>query len=63
MYLKEAMFPEYIDTTVPFNSIYWHPGLATQSQLQNEHSNAIIHKYTDTAQLLDKGRKVERMYM
>jgi hypothetical protein len=30
--------------------------------LLNEHSNAAIHKYTDTAQLLYGGRKAETMY-
>jgi len=32
-------------------------GLSSAGQLLNEHSNARMHKYADSAQLFDKGRK------
>jgi hypothetical protein len=49
---KRSFFPKYINSTIPFNSIYERKG-----QLLNEHSNTSIYKYADTAQLLNKGRK------
>jgi hypothetical protein len=55
--LREIFFPEYIDSTSPFNSADWHAGLATQGQLLIVHSIAAVHNYTGTAQLLDKGKK------
>jgi hypothetical protein len=54
---ERSFAPECIDSTVPFNLLHRHAGLAEQSQLLSEHSNAIIYKYTDTTQLLHKRRK------
>jgi len=59
--LKEIFFPEYFNSTSPFNSVDWQAGLANKGQLLIVHSNAAVHNYTGTAQLFDKGKKTERM--
>jgi hypothetical protein len=52
---KRILFPYCVDSTVIFNSIY-----ERKYRLLNEHSDAEIHKRTDTAQIRDKGRKKQK---
>jgi hypothetical protein len=42
---------------IPFNSVQFQFRLCTAGHLLNQQSNATIHKYTDNAQLPDKGEK------
>ena len=61
---KERPFVRvWIDSTVPFSSVYGHEGLAALGQMLNARSSAALYKYRDTAQLRDGGeRKAERRY-
>jgi len=40
-----------MDGSFSLSSSYWYAGLALQGQLLNQHLNASVHKYPDTAQL------------
>ena len=40
-----------------FSIQFRHAALAAKDKLLNQQLNATLHKYTDTTQLLDKGRR------